>query len=156
MKKYIVIKTLIKTLICAVPIIIVFAMSKMLSPFPENAITIVASVAIVYLVTSSIYFIYYIKQYNYDFSNKRLAVHQGILTKTSEYFPVDTIQNIEFSQTVIERMCNICDLRVTNAGISGTIKYVSLDVGKKICDDFHDDYQLNESNDELQDSTITE
>ena len=62
----------------------------------------------------------------YVLTNERLITRTGVIAKTGVEIPLENITNVNFSQSVIERMLGAGDLVIESAGTSGQSKFSNI------------------------------
>ncbi len=62
----------------------------------------------------------------YVLTNQRLITRSGLVAKSGIEIPLERITNVNFSQSMIERMMGAGDLLVESAGLSGQSKFANI------------------------------
>ena len=81
-------------------------------------VVVVAAIAVVWAATAGLGFLRW-RSTEYVLTTDRLIVRQGIISKSGREIPLESINDIAFSQTVFERIVGSGDLIVESAGEFG-------------------------------------
>lgn len=149
MKKYMLLNIVIKLAIGSVLIVALVIANKMIDELPTEVIKFGVPAVIILTLLLIVRFCLYIRAYSSEFTDKYVMVSSGIITKKVAYYPVDRIQNVELSQNAIELVSSLCEIKVTNAGVTASIKYIDINVGKEHQSEFNKEHNLSKQKDEL-------
>ncbi|MCP4760461.1 MAG: PH domain-containing protein [archaeon] len=72
--------------------------------------------SVVILISTTIYSIYYVKNFSYEISEKFFIVRSGVLTKHKVTIPFSRIQNMNISQGVFDRIFGLYTVKIETAG----------------------------------------
>lgn len=71
-----------------------------------------------------LYLILTIKNYHYEFGEKLINLKQGIIEKSERHFPYGRIQNINLSQSLINKLLGLASISIETASEGGGAKFI--------------------------------
>jgi len=79
---------------------------------------IILGIFLLFLVLTYIFAKLYVKNFNYEISERFITIRYGILTRTKTSIPYSRIQNIAIYQNIRDRLLNIYTVKIETAGSS--------------------------------------
>jgi len=78
----------------------------------------IVTIPLMPIVAIIIYFwsVAYVKSYHYEFTEDRIIVTRGVISKRTAHIPYEKIQNLVIGQSLLERLAGVYSISVETAG----------------------------------------